>query len=357
MNELNVVPENTQHIDLNELPKPQKSIRTRKEDSDSRRKEFYQQLESVKGVDLGLQADEPEAPEQIEDKASYEDHDAPTIEDVADNAIADEYEDEEINSKVIPKKRFDKEIERRKQSEDKYLSEHEARIRAETQLELYNKALEEIQQKNQQHEPEFDPIDSDAHNVYMKEINALKSRLERQDANLTENERRQRFAQTVDYQAAEMAKKTPDFNEAYKYLINTEIQKGKMLGLSEQEAQGYALQQIQPIAWNAYDRGQNVAEVTYNLAKTYGYKSTSSGTKTNTTPNLDKIEKNMHKSQSIINEVKGVSTKLSPDTNRYISPEDFKQKMGGKNGRGTDIEQFYKQIEEYKKNPQRGYGN
>lgn len=361
MNDINVVTATPQHIDLSQSPDQTKTIRTRKEDSEQRKQDFYKQLQQARQVEMGATKEETphvehNEPEQERNFEPVESHETTTEREF--EAASDDYDDLE-NTKIIPKKRFDKEIEKRKLLEEEVRREREARIKFETELQLYNKALENLQsqQQQQQVEPELDPIDSDAHNLYMKKIRELEAKLERQNSNLSDYEIRQNFASTVNYQAAEMAKKAPDFEDAYNHLLKVEADKARMLGYDELQAQNYALQQIQPIAWQAYNQGKNVAEVTYNLAKAYGYKPKSSGTKQSDLPDLDKLEKNMQKSHSIINEVKGVSAKLTPDYAALTTQEGFEAKLAGKGGRGTDVQKFHEALKNLRKATSGNYGN
>lgn len=358
MNEINVVSSNPQHIDINQSPDQPKTTRTRREEAELRKQEFYKQMEVARQAESIVLENKTVADQELlPSNFLDEDLESKSIgEEISPIDFDQDAEEEETTGKIIPKKRFDKEIERRKLAEEKYEREREARIKFETELSLYNKALENLQSKQQEQEPELDPIDSDAHNLYMRKIKDLEARLERQHSNLSEYEIRQNFTNTVNHQAAEMMKAKPDFSDAYNYLLSVETQKARMLGYNDTQAQAVALNQLQPVAWQAYNRGENVAEVTYNLAKTYGYKSKSSGEKLPSTPNLDKVEKNMQKSHSIINEVKGVSTKLTPDYAALATLEGYEAKLAGKGGRGTKVDEFYKALEALKGGSQ-NYGN
>lgn len=319
----------------------QKPIATRKQEAEQRKADFYKQLEDARNV--------PQEETVRRENRHTEEEIREIRVDSAENAQTEIEEDNELDNKLIPKKRFDKELEKRKVLEDELRRERDSRIKFETELTLYNKAIESMneQQHSKEVEPQLDPIDSDAHSYYMNKIKELESKFESQKTNLTDYEVKQNFANTVNYQAAEITKTHPDFNDAYNYVLQVESNKGRMLGMDETQAQAYALSQIQPIAWQAYNKGQNVAEVAYNIAKSYGYQSKNPTVKDSlvVAPNFDKIEKNMAKSYTALDEIKGVGTGVSKETAAYNTLEGFTRKLGGKNGRGTNTTEFAKALE------------
>lgn len=358
MDELNVVTATPQHINLDQQPE-NKTVSTRRQESAQRKEEFYKQLEAARQAESAPELVVERKPEVVVEQEYVQESAEPEIENVQSFEQLED-DDEELTGKYIPKKRFEKERQKTKSAEEELKREREARIKFETELQLYNKAIEDMHRQQQQQAPaevEIDPIDSDAHNLYMKKIRELEAKLERQNNNLSDYEVRQNFERTVNYQAAEMAKAKPDFTDAYMHLLKVESNKARMLGYNEAQAQEYALQQIQPIAWQAYNQGKNVAEVTYNLAKAYGFKPKSGSIQNTQAPDLDKIEQNMKKSHSIINEVKGVSAKLVPDYASLATIEGFDAKLAGKNGRGTDISKFHEALENLRRSANGNYGN
>ena len=326
----------TTNLDTITEPKP---VLTRRQESEKRRDDFYKQLDEARGDTTGIN------PIKADDDQSKTETKPVPREDLDHAEEPDETES--LDNKLIPKKRFDKELEKRKVLEDEIRKEREERIKLQTELSLYNKAIDNLNEQQRSapsREPEIDPVDTDAHNYYMNKINALETKYEAQKNNLTEYEINQNFTSTVNHQAAEMAKSHPDFNEAYGYLLGIEASKGMMMGYSEAQSQQYALEQLKPVAWQAYSKGQNVAEIAYKLAQNYGYKSKAAPTK-DSAPNFDRIDKNMQKSHSILDEVPGVSTSVSAETAAYNTLEGFTRKLAGKYGRGTNIEEFQKAMD------------
>ena len=82
----------------------------------------------------------------------------------------------------------------------------------------------------------------------------------------------------------------------------------------------------------------------YKMAQNYGYKPNNAKKVANNSPNLDKVSQNMAKSHSILDEVPGVSTSIAPEHASYNTMEGFKQKLAGKFGRGTNVEEFQRAL-------------
>lgn len=346
MEDVQSIPSNPSHIQLDQAIE-HKPINTRRQESEQRKAEFYKQLEESRSVEPAEEVRrETRQTENVRDNESTHEDDDMRSDDSDVDSISSS--DNELDSKLIPKKRFDKELEKRKVLEDELRRERDSRIKFETELSLYNKALESLNEKQHapQSQPEIDPIDTDAHSFYMNKIRDLESKFENQRNNLSDYEIKQNFANTINHQAAEFTKSHPDFNDAYNHVISVESSKAKMMGYDERQSQEYALQQLQPLAWQTYNRSGNIAETMYNVAKSYGYKAKDSVKSENkNVPNLDKIEKNMKKSYSALDEAPGVSTYATSDTASYTTVDGFTRKLAGRNGRGTNISEFHKALD------------
>lgn len=321
-------------------------ILTRKQESEKRKAEFFEALDRAHEVESGIAKNQVETLQNVKERSAEQKEISDTHDD--ENEISHgELEENPLDSKHIPKKRFDKELEKRKVLEQELQRERESRIKYETELSLYNKAIEQMQnQQSQPQQPEIDPIDSDAHNLYMQKIRDLENKYENQNQNISDYQARQQFAATVDKQAAEYTRDYPDFNDAYSYLLNVEASKAKMLGYNDLEAQSYAIETLQPLAWKSYVSGKNVADMAYNMAKNYGYKTPDAkNAQTKLEPDLDTINKNMRKSYSALDEVPGVSTSVAAEQAAFLTMEGFKRKLSGKNNRGTNLDEFYKAMD------------
>lgn len=323
-----------------DVPQEFKNAAQRKMDSQRRADEFRKQLEAAHRGE-SFETVEPVASVQPNENA-IEPVEAPF--EPVEAPFEEALEEKPVVEKRIPKDRFDKEIEKRKALEVQLQQERESRIKFETQLNMYTQAMEQLNTpKAQAPEENIDPVDEEAHRFYMSRINAMEQKYEQQNTSLSEYQVKQQFAQTVDRQAFEFAQSHPDFHDAYSHLLGVEAQKALAIGYNEADAHNFAIQQLQPLAWQAYQKGQNVAQMAYNIAKASGYVSKSVVAKNAPTANFDKLEKNMQKSYSAIDEIPGVSTAVSPEHAAYLSMQGI-NKLAGKGGRGTNVAEFQKAL-------------
>ncbi len=261
--------------------------------------------------------------------------------DVAVRDTADEVEDNE--PKKISRYRLNKEVEKRKELEEMLREERDSRIKYETELKLYSDALGSL--KKTTPEPTLDPLDSDAHQFYMSRINELESRITKSTEHLSQSNQQTRFEAAVNSQAMEFAKKSPDFESAYSFVLEKETENAKLIGLNEREAQQFAIDKLKPIAWKIYNDGGNVAETLYKLAKNYGF---ASKTVQKSGPDLKSLQKNMPKSGSIIDDVSSISVStVNPESN-YTKMDNFKQ-LHRQSGYGIDPDKFRRALEEVQK--------
>jgi hypothetical protein len=250
-------------------------------------------------------------------------------------------DDDDADLKVIPKKRLNKEIEKRKTLEAALDKEREERIRYQTELELYNKAMNKLNAAEEQKAQEIDPVDEQAHNLYMRKINELEKKLEAQSKLSDTNQYERYFANAVNMQQAEFVQKQPDFDQAYKHLVDAEISTAQMLGANEQEAQQLATQKLYNLAQAALTKGQNVAEMFYKISKNYGYQAKAAASSPPRGTNLGKVEQNMRASASAAREVPGVMLKPSEDVGIYAGLDRFDDKFMNPHGRGVDPKAFH----------------
>jgi len=274
--------------------------------------------------------------------------------DGGDNVDLSEYNNEDNGSKLeeepeveavshsITKKRFNKELQRRKEIEAELQREREARIRMETELNLFNEAAKKLQTKKED-ALEINPLDEEAHSYYVSQINALKSEFETKLEQMNKAQTQTRFETTVNSQAEKFKKEHQDFDDAYKFVIDTEIKNAKLIGLDENEAYDFAISKLQPIAWNIYNKGGNVAESVYNMAKNYGYNA--KGAKKASNVNIDSINRNSKKSASAIDDVSAAVTSMSVSGDNLLKLDNFNA-LDRKDGRGVDPNAFRKALEQ-----------
>jgi hypothetical protein len=278
---------------------------------------FYKELDAIRNQPEGQPLTETQSETQSETKVEQATERDPIAESQTEAPIETSPDDDELSNKSIPKKRLDKEISKRQELEFKLQEEREARIKYETELRVFNDALHKLNVQ-QAKEPELDPIDNDAHNFYMKKIQELEKKIEDKTTVLETNNLQNRFESTVNNQATEFTKKHSDFQNAYQYVIDKEKQNARLFGVPENQLDTFVAEKLQPVALHVYNNGGNVAETVYNMAKNYGYNATKAA---NSNVNLKAIEKNMAKSQSIIDDVPASSISIKNNSSTRAATE------------------------------------
>lgn len=99
------------------------------------------------------------------------------------------------------------------------------------------------------------------HNKYLRQQHDMQQRTQQQQA----------FMNTYKASAQEFAAKTPEFAEAYKFLLGARMAEHKAAGYSDQEAQSLLVEEEMSIVAKAYQDKVNPAERIYNVAKNRGY--------------------------------------------------------------------------------------
>lgn len=218
---------------------------------------------------------------------------------------------------MIPKGRFKKVVERRKELEAQMIAEREARIKAETELKMIAQAMGQMNKPQQQalqpqEENQFNPLDEEAHNVYMDEIKQTRAQLDamKQEIYIANQERA--FAATH-----------PDMQQAYQHLVEVYADTNKMLLDDPQQAINVAIYQLQRMSNEALKKGKNVPELLYNMAQRCGYQKPSEAPKTPKQPttNLNAINNNMKKSATA--EVNNSPLPLDNGSSNGTRMEDF----------------------------------
>ena len=323
--------------------------------SEERKKEFYKELNAIKEKALETQPQVTNEEVQLElpIEQTKEVNDAASLQ--TDNTNNDSSTDStldssndtsdvnELDNKTIPKKRLDKELKRRQELEEQLRLERDSRIKTETELNLYTEALKKLNTAQQSTQPDsVDPIDSDAHNFYMKKIQDLENKLDERTKSIAESTQYSRFENTVNAQTAEFTRQHSDFHDAYKYVVDREVESAKLIGVPESQIEGYVMNKLQPIAYQIYNNGGNVAEGVYKLAKNYGYNS-KPATKASGV-NLQAIDKNSKKSSSMIDDVPATSTNIAQPATSFTKMDRFKDTMMNEDGRGVDPNKFRKVL-------------
>lgn len=202
----------------------------------------------------------------------------------------------EKKTHLIPQSRLKQETERRRAIEQELQTEREARIR----MEAYMEALQAQSPQKQQDVPKpanIDPLDSEAHNFYMSQINELKQQLSQVTSQTSEFQKTNHMVNVIQNQQTQFERNNPDFTQALEHLRNVEREIASSY-MDEREVDAYVHDKLRHVVTGALNKGQNTAETIYNLAKKQGFNSKAAQPKTQTS-NLQAINKNMAKTASI----------------------------------------------------------
>jgi len=289
------------------------------------KEKFYEQLGNIHKEESKV-FEESENPE-LEISNSENDNPNNTDIDTDNNHIIDNKDYDDADKHLIPRSRLNKELEKRKALEAEIEKEKQERIKAQTELELYTKAIErsfQPQKKDTVDEMnEFAPLDEEAHKYYMQhfeKMNQMQEQLIMQ--------------KTLELQEAQFVTKQPDFNHAYQHLLEVQTKINQNLGYDPQTAQNTAVINLRNMAENLLSKGKNVAETFYNISKEYGYKSNK-----NNGPNLEAINENMKKSKTA--DVNSVPVSINDGGSHYTKLEEFEKHYKGK-------DDFYKMLKQIK---------
>lgn len=127
------------------------------------------------------------------------------------------------------------------------------------------------------------------HNKYLRQQHDMQQRSTQQQA----------FMNSYRASAQEFAAKTPEFGEAYKFLLGARMAEHKAAGYSDQEAQSLLVEEEMSIVAKAYQDKVNPAERLFNVAKNRGY-SAANSKKTSAAPkSLNDIKRGMANSKSL----------------------------------------------------------
>jgi hypothetical protein len=212
---------------------------------------------------------------------------------------------------MIPRSRLKKVIQQRKALEQELQTQKEAKAKLEHELYLYNQAMNKmVNPDHNQNLEAFEPLDHEAHSMYMQQINALKQQTEQFQMH-----------QVLAAQEAEFLNKQNDFKEAYQYLLNVQKEANQPLYDSAYEAEMATIDQMRTMATKLLKQNKNVAETFYGIAKQYGYKNANAKLKVG--PNLDAIKQNMSKSK--VAEVNVAPLTPTNGASNYVRLSDFEK--------------------------------
>lgn len=139
----------------------------------------------------------------------------------------------------------------------------------------FNKILTRAQEQQEAQAPSFeeDPI-----NALRHENEKLKTKVDQLDQDSVRSrqqaeadQKQQQFINTYRTKANEFKRATPDFDDAYNFLIENRMQEYEVAGYSKEQAEQLAMEDEAAIAANHLGKGGNPAEAIYKLAKLRGY--------------------------------------------------------------------------------------
>lgn len=202
---------------------------------------------------------------------------------------------------LIPKSRFNEELNKRKVAEEQLQKEREERIKIESQWEMLAKMQQ--QQPKAPAEPEFDPLDIDTYNFANRKIQELEKKLENVVKETAERTQQMQYMNVATAQEQAFTREHPDFHDAMNHVRDIEMNITKSFISDATQAKAYVDQKLQGILIGSINNGKNAAEIIYNMAKTYGYQNGNKvhpGTNKPTT-NIPNINKNMERTATIQN--------------------------------------------------------
>ncbi len=276
---------------------------------------FHAKLKEVaaKAAPEEVKHSEPVVEEPIEEQTIEESESTPvemSTEEVEETTSSEPTEessqhsenDDYKNRKFIPKSRFNQEIEKRKGLEEQIMKEREERIRYQTQVEMLAKMQQQTNPTYSAPEMDLDhvdPLDSETHSVYSREIKQLKEELRKN----SQQTKQMQYATIVSNQEQFFQKDNPDYLDAANYLKNIEYTGAREMFGDDRTAEQVVMQKYQMLMSKSLESGKSVPETVYKLAKAYGYSPKAEISNENspakTGSNLKAINTNMKKSSSI----------------------------------------------------------
>lgn len=228
-----------------------------------------------------------ELPEQQGDAQEPEQKEEPREE--HQEETDDDYVEEKLGT--VPKGRFFAQVKRKKELEESLNAERMEKAALAQKLQSYEQALQQYFEQNQQEPESITPLDEESHNVLSKKDQELENKIK----NLEQYQASIAMQNDLAIQQRDFEKKAPDFVDAYKHVVEVKIKEASQMipGITRQQAETIAFRSLKQGAEVAWRNGQNVANIVYDLAQTYGYKPK------NKQPDLQALQKNIKKSQSI----------------------------------------------------------
>lgn len=241
---------------------------TSAEPTDAEMKDFF---DSKGGeIDTFKSEDSPE-PEPEEQRAESTDQEP------AEQDLDQDHEQASQNDQQRYKAMADEERIRRKETQkqiDQLRSEND-------QLKTtFNRILTKAQEQQEAQAPSFD---DDPINALRHENQQLKTKFDRLDQENIRNREQaqadhnqQKFINSYRSEANKFKQSTPDFDDAYNFLLENRMTEYETAGYDKPQAEQLAMEDEAAIAANHLGKGTNPAEAIYKLAKLRGFQGKSS---------------------------------------------------------------------------------
>lgn len=198
-----------------------------------------------------------------------------------------------------------------------------------------NKKLRETFEKliasseKQQEVPSFDdnPLEALRHEneTIKKQLAGLNQTESQRQEYSKQQESMQQFVRNYAEKATEFAKTTPDFKEAYSYVMQSRMEEFIAAGYSKQDALNLVHEDEAAIVANAFRQDANPAERIYKLAELRGYKKSSKeqDIKSANKQKIDSLEKGIKASATITNSGSHNDSKLTLEAIADMSDDEF----------------------------------
>lgn len=147
---------------------------------------------------------------------------------------------------------------------------------------------------------EVDPIGYQQYEINkLKESNKqLNDYLASQHKTAQQQAAKQAFLQTYKQSAQQFAAQTPDFNDAYNYIVEARTREFVAAGYTKAEADALVVEDEMAIASRAFNDKVNPAQRVYDLAKARGYTNQKAPIKA-APKNLDDVKRGMNNAKSL----------------------------------------------------------
>ena len=271
---------------------------------------FREELNKIRNLDTENTTQETFDEVKEVETQPEEESTKPDVEDSVVEQDSADLDDESDSGHMIPKGRFNKVIQQKKSLEKELEEVRAEKIRAQTELDLYNRALERLQVQKQE-EQSFEPLDSEAHQIYAQQY----QNLEKKVLQLEQKREQDSAIQTLHYQDQMFSKTHPDFTKACDYLIEAQAKIYSMHYEDAEQAKDAARRHLGAAAQSLLQQGKNVAQTFYSMSKNLGYTPPSNG------PNLSAINQNMAKSK--IADLNSVPLSLNSRGSNLTSLKEF----------------------------------